>query len=61
MVEPEIHPPALCLLDDTVSILLTESAWWSARDICETVHKASVLTFVYVCIHLIVYHITDIP
>lgn len=52
MVEPEIYPPALCLLDDIVSILLTESSRQSSRDVCETAHEASVLKFVYVYICL---------
>lgn len=54
MVEPEIHPPALCLLDDIASILLAESAQWSSRDVCETAREASVLKSVHMCIHLTV-------
>lgn len=54
MAEPEIHPPASCLLDDIVSVLLTESARQSSRDICETAHEASVLKFVYMRTHLTV-------
>lgn len=61
MVEPGVRPPPLCLLDDIASILLTESAQWSSRDVCETAHEASVLKFVYVCIHLTVYHIAVMP
>lgn len=54
MVEPEIHPLALCLLDDIVSVLLTEIARQSSRDVCETAHEALVLKFVYMCIRLTV-------
>lgn len=54
MVEPEIHPLALCLLDDIVSILLTENAQRRSRDNCKTAHEASVLKFVSMCICLTV-------
>lgn len=65
MAETEIHPQC-CLLDDIASVLLTQCARESSRDVCETDHETSILggSMAHVCvcasIHPSILLITDL-